>query len=1424
MATLVIELRGEQAERAAKRLQRELRKVGEESTKTDAKTKKLGKAMGGVTSDVKKMVAGFVAFGVAVAAIRKGLGELSESVSVFTDFEAGMTKINTLVGISNEQLAKWTPTVKEIAAETGKPITELADALFFVTSAGLRGADALDALRASAQASALGLGEAAQIADAATSVMNAYGSESYSATDATNILALAIRAGKLEASELAPVMGRLVPTAVNLGISFEDLAGVMAVMSRTGLDAAEASTSLNSIMSLLAKGGTTEAQKILKEANLSMGDLRATVAGPGGLVAAMRQLAEATKDMDDEALAQIVPNVRAFRGLMNVLGQDMETVDDIMRQVAGGTDVLGEGMAAWSKTAQASFAKYRVAVEEVKYAMGEALAPAIAQVAEAMTAMVQDEGFINFWKGVGEVVGDLVLAFGELLGIMAKLRQQAGIASEIEVGQATGQAQQILLEVAKTLAKENGVITAEMEKQLLAAEKTLVAQKAIVQERLTAARNRDQTPAGSSEVYEEQNKLNDLNRTLIEVRRNLRGVERPAEEVANAITGSGNAAGGSNGAGGAAEKIKGYEEAVKRLTEAMRLDTGLPAFTSGIEEQINALAQQKTALTGGEKAMRDYRVQMIAAAEIAQKLSEGIGDALSPGEFIDWVGSVYEGAEAVVDLQNELVQLEKDANQAYDALEAMSVQMINGFPVATRTLQEAQSEEGGFFSSFKRMFSGGEGKRTTDTIGDTLGNALAGSITTALTMALQGQDWESIGSAVGGIFGTAIGAFYGGPQGAAAGGAAGSALGGLVGGLFDDNSAEEERAAMEQFLADVRSTFSQARQEVIKTLDKIVEWLWQIGNNAGPAGLALEAIGNELTGLVESLTGIKAGDYGDRLAAAVELFATLPETVASVVDEVNAQVGEGYTEDSDLTGLGVDADELQAVLDEALGGLDLSSFTDQLTQEFMGVTAAIDLGSLKATADALRDAIRGAGFSAEVTAQKLQAVNQAYRDQVQALRVDALMPLLQMMQQYGVFENESRREQAKLMKIQAKLELRLIQAQIEALGIMDKTIRKWIDALGDAIKEFDFEAALPEINISAPDVTIPDNLSVNVGNVVQTEEQVGDKPEQDPVKEWWKNMSAQIKDAIAQWELDPLEYAIRQLEEQWKWVRKYAKGDPNQVGSDAWKIEQAFNEALREMTEAFYRPIIELRDSLLDYGENQQQGFFTAQSKFYDLAEAVRGGDLEQIRELAEAGGDYKAAIEAMFGGTRQGRMLIAEMEQMLSGIIDEGVPSDPTLEQAERQTEYLGDIRDILAGRDPDLVIEPNGEIAELVASSSDAVRIAEEQVDLLAAIEATIAGADPTIVVKPTVTRDEPMIVSDDNGDLHQLKLTTEDAAKLASDQRQRTLDILRETQTTTHGHLISLIDEVRAMRKAESRRDSAPAPIVARRFSERPVGDLT
>ena len=123
------------------------------------------------------------------------------------DFDKSMTQIESLVGIAADKVSEMGETAKKMATDTGRSANEAAEALFFITSAGLRGADATDTLSASLKAAAVGLGETKTIADLATSAMNAYGVENLNATSATDILVASVREGKLEASELAGAIG-----------------------------------------------------------------------------------------------------------------------------------------------------------------------------------------------------------------------------------------------------------------------------------------------------------------------------------------------------------------------------------------------------------------------------------------------------------------------------------------------------------------------------------------------------------------------------------------------------------------------------------------------------------------------------------------------------------------------------------------------------------------------------------------------------------------------------------------------------------------------------------------------------------------------------------------------------------------------------------------------------------------------------------------------------------------------------------------------------------------------------------------------------------------------------------------------------------------------------------------------------------------
>ena len=58
------------------------------------------------------------------------------SVKLATDFETSMTKISTLVGASAQDLKEYEKGIMQLSNQVGISAKELADGLFFITSAG----------------------------------------------------------------------------------------------------------------------------------------------------------------------------------------------------------------------------------------------------------------------------------------------------------------------------------------------------------------------------------------------------------------------------------------------------------------------------------------------------------------------------------------------------------------------------------------------------------------------------------------------------------------------------------------------------------------------------------------------------------------------------------------------------------------------------------------------------------------------------------------------------------------------------------------------------------------------------------------------------------------------------------------------------------------------------------------------------------------------------------------------------------------------------------------------------------------------------------------------------------------------------------------------------------------------------------------
>ena len=359
----------------------------------------------------KKNKAAFTELGLVAVAFGGALVfALGMAADKALEFEKNITAMSTLAGVATEEAHHLGEAVLELG-HTGKGAIELSDALYFVTSSGQSGAQALRTVEASAKAAAIGLGTTMEVADAVTSAMNAYGEEALSASLATDILTAGVKFGKIEANELAPVLGNLIGIANSLGISFDDLVGTMAVLSRVGVDASEGATMLSGVMSTILSN-SPQVVAALDSVDLTMAQLR-TTASEDGLIAAMRLLQDAFQG-NVEGMRQVVPNIRAFRAVMNALSQDAELVDDVLLGVADAAGTVAEGFSIWSETAEGAKARMGAAFENMAIVVGTVLLPAIELVSDALT------GFFDIIRNLPGPVRTAAVAFlaiGAALGL-----------------------------------------------------------------------------------------------------------------------------------------------------------------------------------------------------------------------------------------------------------------------------------------------------------------------------------------------------------------------------------------------------------------------------------------------------------------------------------------------------------------------------------------------------------------------------------------------------------------------------------------------------------------------------------------------------------------------------------------------------------------------------------------------------------------------------------------------------------------------------------------------------------------------------------------------------------------------------------------------------------------------------------------------
>ena len=341
------------------------------------------------------------------------------SAKMALDFQKSMTKINTLVGVSAGEVEKLKKSVLALSGKTATAPNELAEGLYFLTSAGLNSKDAMEALEQVSKGVASGLGESADLSNVAAAAQNAYGKETMSASKALDIFGGMVKTGMFNASELASVLGTQLGLSASLGISFEEVGAMISTYTKTTGDANAATTGLSGVMMSFAKI-TPKQETALNAVGLSAKSLR-DMLSKQGLQGTLLEMQKRFKANGVE-LSEFFSKSQSLKAVLGVLGNQTGTYKDILLELEESVGFVNN---AFDETAETSAFKMEKAMNDLRVAgtmLGQELFPIVDALSKKISSLtnwfkeLDDAGKKNVvkWGLITAAIGPVIILIGKI--------------------------------------------------------------------------------------------------------------------------------------------------------------------------------------------------------------------------------------------------------------------------------------------------------------------------------------------------------------------------------------------------------------------------------------------------------------------------------------------------------------------------------------------------------------------------------------------------------------------------------------------------------------------------------------------------------------------------------------------------------------------------------------------------------------------------------------------------------------------------------------------------------------------------------------------------------------------------------------------------------------------------------------------------
>ncbi|MCI9366867.1 MAG: phage tail tape measure protein [Oscillospiraceae bacterium] len=415
----------DEAKTSADHCARSIDQYGKEVKEAGERSEQFGQVS---AQAVNQLAAALAAAGVAKT-VKEIADALMECVDTFGGFEAQMSAVGAISGADGGQMEQLADKAKQMGATTSFTAKEAGQALEYMAMAGWKTSDMLGGLEGIMNLAAASGENLASTSDIVTDALTAFGLSAADAGRFADVLAAASSNSNTNVSMMGETFKTAAPVAGALGYSIEDTALAIGLMANAGIKGSDAGTALRGTLTNLAKP-SEQVAGYMERLGVSLTDNDGKVRSLSELLDVLRERFAGLTEAEQAEYAAGIAGKEAMSGLLAIVNAaegDYQKLAEAINTCNGSAKEMSETRLdnyAGQMTLLAS------AADGLKLAVGEQLAPALTDLAEAGTdVLIWATDFVegNPWV-VGAIVGTTA-AFGALTAGVILYEKRAELAA-----------------------------------------------------------------------------------------------------------------------------------------------------------------------------------------------------------------------------------------------------------------------------------------------------------------------------------------------------------------------------------------------------------------------------------------------------------------------------------------------------------------------------------------------------------------------------------------------------------------------------------------------------------------------------------------------------------------------------------------------------------------------------------------------------------------------------------------------------------------------------------------------------------------------------------------------------------------------------------------------------------------------------------